>query len=89
MNVVTISSKNQISLPVALLRDMGFGSGSKLVVERSNDKISLKPINKSVVESLAGSLRRYIPMNKLHVPWEEAVVMARKARVKLYAKANS
>lgn len=40
--VLTVSSKGQISLPVALRRNMAIGTGDKLVAYASGDTIMLK-----------------------------------------------
>lgn len=44
VEVVTMSSKGQIALPVDIRKHMGLGSGMKLAVYSSGDVIMLKPI---------------------------------------------
>ncbi len=87
MNIVTLSSNNQIAIPSYLLRDLNFGPGDKLVVRRMGDSIGLDPIKGSVIKGLSGSLKKYIPKNKLNTPWKKVILEARKAMA--YAAANN
>lgn len=87
MNIVTLSSNNQIAIPSYLLRDLNFGSGDKLIIRKIGDYIGLEPIKGSVVKSLSGSLKKYIPKNKLNTPWKKVIMEARKAMT--YAAANN
>ena len=57
MPTVTLSSKNQITLPVSMLRDMGLQAGAKLVVELVDGRIMLLPEPTSWVDYLAGSMK--------------------------------
>lgn len=87
MNVVTLSSRNQIAIPVAMLREFNFEPQTKLIIEKVGNKITLEPIKKSVVDSVSGSLLQHIPKNKLNVPWKKVISEARKAMA--YAAANN
>jgi bifunctional DNA-binding transcriptional regulator/antitoxin component of YhaV-PrlF toxin-antitoxin module len=55
--VSTISSKNQITLPVQLLRQMGVGPGDRLAVTLEGGRLVLRARPKDWVEHYAGSLR--------------------------------
>jgi len=55
--VSTISSKNQITLPVQLLRQMGVGPGDRLAVALEGGRLVLRARPKDWVEHYAGSLR--------------------------------
>ena len=55
--VSTISSKNQITLPVQLLRQMGVGPGDRLAVALEGSRLVLRARPKDWVEHYAGSLR--------------------------------
>lgn len=55
--LATISSKNQITLPAQLLREMGLGAGDRLVVRREGNRLVLRPRPKDWVEYYGGSLR--------------------------------
>jgi bifunctional DNA-binding transcriptional regulator/antitoxin component of YhaV-PrlF toxin-antitoxin module len=56
--VTTISSKNQITLPVHLLRQMGVGPGDRLAVALDGGRLVLRARPKDWVAHYAGSLRR-------------------------------
>jgi AbrB family looped-hinge helix DNA binding protein len=53
----TISSKNQITLPAQLLREMGLGAGDRLAIRREGNRLVLRPRPKDWVEYYGGSLR--------------------------------
>jgi AbrB family looped-hinge helix DNA binding protein len=53
----TISSKNQITLPAQILREMGIGAGDRLAVTREGNRLILRPRPKDWVEYYGGSLR--------------------------------
>src|SRR5215216_6788231 len=53
----TISTKNQITLPVQLLRQMGVGPGDRLAVTLESGRLVLRARPKDWVEHYAGSLR--------------------------------
>ena len=55
--LTTISSKNQITLPAQLLREMGLGAGDRLAVQREGNRLILRPRPKDWVEYYGGSLR--------------------------------
>ena len=54
--VSTISTKNQITLPVHLLRQMGVGPGDRLAVTLEGSRLVLRARPKDWVEHYAGSL---------------------------------
>ena len=54
--VSTISSKNQITLPAQLLRELGLGPGDRLAVTRDGGRLVLRARPKDWVEHYAGSL---------------------------------
>ena len=53
----TISSKNQITLPAHLLREMGLGAGDRLAVSREGNRLVLRARPKDWVVYHGGSLR--------------------------------
>jgi bifunctional DNA-binding transcriptional regulator/antitoxin component of YhaV-PrlF toxin-antitoxin module len=55
--VSTISSKNQITLPVQLLRELGVGPGDRLAVTLEGGRLVLRARPKDWVAYHAGSLR--------------------------------
>ena len=60
--MATITSKNQLTLPVELFRKVGFRIGEKVIVSEENGSLKIISAEK-LVEELAGS----IPMPK---EWE-------------------
>ena len=69
MKIVTLSSKNQITIPKEALEELQLIPQRKLLIRYQKDKIVLEPIRKSIVEETAGSLKKYIPKNKLGKSW--------------------
>ena len=55
-SLTTISSKNQVTLPAQLLRELGIGPGDRLAVTREAGRLVLRPRPKDWVEYHAGSL---------------------------------
>jgi len=76
MITTTLSIKNQITLPKFILDLLNIESGDKLLVHAEENSISLEPVGKSVVDSLAGSIK--IPRDKKGVPFEKALSVTKK-----------
>ena len=55
MQVATITSKYQLTLPVAISRKLGLKTGDKLIVSEEDGKVILTPAVQ-LVQELAGSL---------------------------------
>ena len=71
MKIVTVSSKRQITIPADMLRELGAGKKSRLLVLRENGNIVLKPIKNSIVDEVGGSLNKYIDPSKRGVPFSK------------------
>ena len=56
MPTVTISSKNRVTLPAAMVRTLGLRAGDKLVAELIDDRIVLLPRPDSWADYMIGSL---------------------------------
>lgn len=69
MRIVTLSSKHQITIPKALLEQLQVAPRSKLLIRAEKDAIMVKPLRKSIVDELAGSLTKYVHPSKLGVPF--------------------
>jgi len=52
----TISSKNQITLPAQILREMGLAAGDRLAVTREGNRLILRARPKDWIRHHAGSL---------------------------------
>jgi len=55
MTQVTISSKNQITLPKKVLQELGLRAGSKLLIKPTMSEIILAPKPKSLTKYFKGS----------------------------------
>ncbi len=82
MKLVTLSSKNQITLPKSLLQQLGVTSKSKLLIEAKGDSLVVKPVRQSIVDATAGSLTKYISPDKFGKSLEEIMEETRKLVVK-------
>lgn len=78
MQIVTISSKNQITLPVNLLRNFGLSPAKKLLVDVEKGHIVLRPLKKTIIGETAGSLTPYVTAAKLGRTWAEIIRETRK-----------
>lgn len=65
MKLVTLSSKNQITIPKETVDQLQLLVTRKLILEYKNETIVLKPLKRSIVEQTAGSLSRYVSKKKL------------------------
>lgn len=65
MKIVTISSKSQITIPKDFLIALSLKPKSKILMEKKDEELSLRPIKKSVAEELAGSLTKFVHPSKL------------------------
>lgn len=69
MNIVTISSKRQITIPNQLLLSIGAEPRGKMMVNAEKGTLRLRPLKTSVVQQVAGSLLKYIPSSKRGMPF--------------------
>ena len=60
MNIVTISSKRQITLSKNELELINLGIAGKLIKYVQNGRIILEPSRMSIVDQVAGSLSEYV-----------------------------
>ena len=67
MKLVKISSKNQITLPAEILANLQVAPYQSVLVDQRGEEIILKLVKKSIIEQTAGSLRKYIPKEKLGI----------------------
>lgn len=63
----TLSSKYQITLPAALVRELGMEPGDKLAVRLEEGRIVLRPRPRDWVSYLAGSMRGYYGKTKKEI----------------------
>jgi len=55
----TLSSKHQVTLPVALVRELGLTAGDKFSVRLEDGAIMLRPRPRSWVDYISGSMPGY------------------------------
>lgn len=72
-----LSSKNQITIPKSLTREMGVGHRSKLSIQLEGGFLILKSVSGSIVEETAGSLTDSIPRSKKGISADQALKSAR------------
>ncbi|OGG17943.1 hypothetical protein A3D78_07365 [Candidatus Gottesmanbacteria bacterium RIFCSPHIGHO2_02_FULL_39_14] len=56
MQIATITSKNQLTLPVEIVRKIGLKTGQKVIVSEEEGKVIITPAE-VLVEELAGSVK--------------------------------
>ena len=76
MQLVTISSQRQITIPVDMLAEIGVDKKDRLFLTVENKKLVARPRKGSMVARLAGSLNHLVPKSKLKVPTEKAIEKA-------------
>ena len=76
MQLVTISSQRQITIPVGMLEELGLEGKDKLFLTIEEKKLIARPRKGSMVARLAGSLNHLVPKSKLKVPTEKAIEKA-------------
>lgn len=87
MNIVTVSSKNQITIPKQMLRRMKIASHRRLVVEqKKHNVIVLRPLTKSIVEEVGGSLSKYLAVRKRAVSFSHILKTTKEITSKKLAR---
>ena len=76
MQLVTISSKRQITIPKKYLDEFSFNG--KAILEKEDGKLTIKPVKESIVEETAGSLAKYIPASKRGLEWNKVMAETKK-----------
>ncbi|KKS80374.1 MAG: Transcriptional regulator, AbrB family [Candidatus Beckwithbacteria bacterium GW2011_GWA2_43_10] len=77
MQLVTISSQRQITLPVDMLNQLGVDKKDKLFLTVEGERMIAKPQKGSVVDRLAGSLNRLVSKSRRKIPTHKAIEIAR------------
>ena len=73
MNTTTVSSKGQVTLPAALIRERHLKPGTQLYVVANRDSIVLVPVEGSLSERLAGATRGLYGEAETYVEQERAL----------------
>lgn len=86
MKIVTLSSKNQITIPNDLLISLGARSVNKFLLKQDNDVIIMRPLKTSIVDEVAGSLTKYVSLDKLGVSFEKIMEETKRITAEKLAK---
>lgn len=72
MDIVTLSSKGQIVIPAEVRKELGLAKGNKIVVERKEDTIILRPIpNLSQLKGVDDIERASEKLKQKRKAWDE------------------
>lgn len=73
--VITITSKRQLTIPAKLFKSIGLSTGDKLIIEEKKGSLHLTPA-KSLVDTLAGSVT--VPSKLKQVDPDTAIKIAKR-----------
>lgn len=82
MQLVTISSQRQITIPADMLGQLGVDKLDKLFLTIEEEKLVAKPQKGSLVDRLAGSLSHLVPKSMQKISTDKAIEIARDIRAK-------
>lgn len=86
MRIVTISSKQQITIPKELLLALGLKHQGKLMLEAQEEALIMRPLKTSIVEQTAGSLTNSVSPSKLGASFSAILKEAKKKTAAKLAK---
>lgn len=86
MQLATISSKRQITIPKDMLEHLGLSFYDKLLIEKGEKSLLLKPVKKYISDETSGSLRHLIDPKLLGLSDEEIKKEYRKKYTKYLVK---
>jgi len=72
--LATVTSKRQLTIPVAIFHELGLKKGERVVVRKGRGKITIQPA-KNLVEELAGSVA--VPQKFKGLPIEKIIKLAK------------
>ncbi len=53
----TVSSKGQVVIPAELREQLGISSGTRIAIQREDDRLILQPITEDFIRSVRGCLK--------------------------------
>ena len=77
MYIVSLSSKNQITLPQTMLYALGIPKRSKLLIDKTDDGLLIKTLPIGMVDSLGGSLTALVSSDKKQQPFVKIMQVTR------------
>lgn len=74
--LTTLTSKNQITIPIEIIRSLGLSPRSKIFVEKDNDSIKIRPLKRRSFLDLYGAVKIKKPVNfkKLRKQFEKEII---------------
>lgn len=84
MKLTTLSTKNQITVPVKILNDLGIEKLQRVSVDVEGGRIVISPLKQSVTDRLAGSVK--VSKSKLGKNLSEIMAITRKKTAQNIAK---
>ena len=81
-----LSSKRQITLNKADLDFLGIIAGDRVIVIEKKEGLLIKPVKRSIVEEVSGSLSSYIPASKKGIKFSKVMEVTKKETSKKLAK---
>lgn len=78
MSLTKISSKNQITLPVAMMNELDLFKGQNIWMEIEKRKIVIKAAKKDIIDEIAGSLTKYVDPSLLGLSDKEIMQKTKK-----------
>jgi len=86
MRIVTVSSKQQITIPKEILLALGLKHQGKLILEAQEEALVMRPLRTSIVEQTAGSLTDSVSPLKLEASFSTILKEAKKKTAAKLAK---
>lgn len=86
MRVVTISSKQQITIPKEFLLVLGLKHQGKFILEAQEEVLVMRPLKTSIVEQTAGSLTNSVSPSKLGASFSTILKATKKKTAAKLAK---
>jgi len=77
--LTTITSKNQITIPVKIIRSLGLSPRDKVIVEKGDDTIQIRPFGKRSFLDLYGAIKIKKPVSLKKIKKQFEREMAKKA----------
>ena len=85
MNIATLTSKGQLTLPLEIRRALGLQKSDRVQISVENGEAILKPLKGTILDH-AGSVK--LPQNKPPLNVDQALEFGRKSMAQDMAKGN-
>jgi AbrB family looped-hinge helix DNA binding protein len=85
-HIVTLSAKGQFTIPKSLRTQLGARPGDRLVLTVHRGRLQIARLHQTITQQTAGSLRRFVPKEKLGRPWKEIIETTKRLAAQELAK---